>query len=234
MSEDTSSGPLARLGGMLAHYRTSPVYLAALLGAFAFVGAALLAIGHAATKEAIRQRLKEDLQASLAMVAPPALHDNDLIGESFDFKDATGQMRRIYPIAKDGVRNGAAFQVTGSGYSGTILILMAVDHESRVLGVRVLQHAETPGLGDKIEADKDDWVLGFNTRSLADPPAERWKVKKDGGYFDQFSGATITPRAVVKAVHEGLEFFEANKARLLAPTGISQDAKAGISLAEAK
>jgi electron transport complex protein RnfG len=88
-----------------------------------------------------------------------------------------------------------------------------------VLGVRVIAHKETPGLGDKIEPAKDKWIFAFDGKFLGDPPADRFAVKKDGGVFDQFAGATITPRAVVKAVKGGLQFFEANKAQLLDEAG---------------
>jgi len=92
--------------------------------------------------------------------------------------------------------------------------MMAVDAAGRILGVRVLAHKETPGLGDKIEVKKGDWILRFSGLSLGQPPEARWKVKKDGGEFDQFAGATITPRGVVAAVRRGLEFFRANQAQL--------------------
>jgi electron transport complex protein RnfG len=100
--------------------------------------------------------------------------------------------------------------------------MMGVDRDGHVLGVRVLKHTETPGLGDKIEPAKDDWIRAFEHKFLGDPPPEKWAVKKDGGVFDQFSGATITPRAVVKAVKGGLEFFEREKPVLL---GEGADAK---------
>jgi Na+-translocating ferredoxin:NAD+ oxidoreductase subunit G len=80
--------------------------------------------------------------------------------------------------------------------------------------VRVLKHAETPGLGDKIEVKKDNWIKSFDGKSLGDPAPEKWGVKKDSGIFDQFAGATITPRAVVKAVKGGLEFFAAHKSEI--------------------
>ena len=88
---------------------------------------------------------------------------------------------------------------------------MAVDPAGRILGVRVLKHTETPGLGDKIEAKKSDWVHAFAGKSLGEPAADKWAVKKDNGVFDQFAGATITPRAVVRAVKGGLQFFAARK-----------------------
>ncbi|MBF0256499.1 MAG: RnfABCDGE type electron transport complex subunit G, partial [Gammaproteobacteria bacterium] len=94
--------------------------------------------------------------------------------------------------------------------------------EGRVLGVRVLAHAETPGLGDKIEVARDDWILDFNGLSLGNPPIERWQVKKDGGQFDAFSGATITPRAVVAAIREGLSFFQRHQTALVNPVSITE------------
>jgi electron transport complex protein RnfG len=106
----------------------------------------------------------------------------------------------------------ALFKVAERGYAGDIQVLMAVDMDGRTLGVRILKHSETPGLGDKIEVKKDDWVLDFNGKSLAEPAPEKWGVRKDNGVFDQFAGATITPRAVVKAVKGGLEFFAAHRA----------------------
>ena len=98
---------------------------------------------------------------------------------------------------------------------GEILVLMAVDVDGKMLGARVLKHTETPGLGDKIEIAKDKWILSFNGKSLGEPPADKWGVKKDGGVFDQFAGATITPRAVVKAVKGGMLFFSEHKAEIL-------------------
>jgi electron transport complex protein RnfG len=95
-------------------------------------------------------------------------------------------------------------------------VLLGVDADGRVLGARVLSHAETPGLGDKIEVARDDWILSFDGKSLGEPPRERWAVRKDGGDFDQFSGATITPRAVVSAVKSGLELFATQRDALTA------------------
>ena len=92
---------------------------------------------------------------------------------------------------------------------------MAVDAEGRTLGVRVLKHAETPGLGDKIEIKKASWIKDFDGKSLGSPPIEQWGVKKDGGIFDQFAGATITPRAVVKAVKGGMEFYSQHRKEIV-------------------
>ncbi len=106
-----------------------------------------------------------------------------------------------------------------------MVMIMGVDRIGTLLGVRVISHAETPGLGDKIEASKSDWILKFNGRSLNDPPPTGWAVKKDGGIFDQFTGATITPRALVGAVKNGLEFFAAHRLALLDEVVAGETAK---------
>ena len=106
---------------------------------------------------------------------------------------------------------------TERGYNGTIDLVMAVDRSGRITGVRILRHSETPGLGDPIELRKSDWILGFNDLSLGDPDDAGWRVRKDGGQFDQFTGATITPRAVVTAIHQALRYFGLHRERLLQP-----------------
>ena len=95
-----------------------------------------------------------------------------------------------------------------------IKVITGVNVDGTVAGVRILAHNETPGLGDKVDLKKSDWVLGFNGKSLQNPKPEQWKVKKDRGVFDQFTGATITPRAVTQAVYNSLEYYQANKKAL--------------------
>ena len=97
------------------------------------------------------------------------------------------------------------------GYAGPIRILVGIAMDGTVTGVRVLEHRETPGLGDRIETTKSDWVLQFDGHSLKNPEANRWSIKGDGGDFDQLTGASITPRAVIKAIKETLTYFEANR-----------------------
>ena len=104
------------------------------------------------------------------------------------------------------------------GYSGAIQLLVAIKANGQLAGVRVLKHKETPGLGDKIELAKSLWVRGFDGKNLHDPAESGWAVKKDQGQFDQFAGATITPRAVVKAVHQALQYFDAHQRELLTPS----------------
>ncbi|MFT4634138.1 MAG: RnfABCDGE-type electron transport complex G subunit [Candidatus Pseudothioglobus sp.] len=114
-----------------------------------------------------------------------------------------------YVITEDSEALGYISSVTTrKGYNGTIKFWLAVDTTGNILGVRIYQHTETPGLGDKIELEVSDWVLDFNGHSLANTPPGAWQVKSEGGLFDQFSGATITPRAIILAVRQQLEILQ--------------------------
>lgn len=198
-------------------YRRRTGYQAMLLGGMAMFASATLVLGDLRTRDDIALRRAEDLKASLSQVIPAQLHDNDLLNDSIDLTSAAqgAEPRRFYRAVKENTVQAVAFQVSSEGYGGSIVMVMGVDRQGGILGVRVIGHAETPGLGDKIEIDKDDWILSFNGHSLASTNAEQWHVRKDGGVFDQFTGATITPRAVVRAVHEGLELFQENREALL-------------------
>ncbi|TCS41976.1 electron transport complex subunit RsxG [Reinekea marinisedimentorum] len=101
------------------------------------------------------------------------------------------------------------------GYTESIRLIVGINTNGEVIGARVTKHKETPGLGDQVEITKSNWILGFNGKSLANPEAGQWQVKKDGGDFDQMTGATITPRAIVKAVKQALEFYQLNQTILL-------------------
>lgn len=197
-------------------YRKRIGYQAALLGGFATMAALLLVTGHGLTKAAIEARRQEDLLSSLNQVIPAHLHDQDLLGNNLWFELGKAAPLRIYRAVRNGQVSALAYEMTGTGYAGDIRVLLGLDITGKLLGVRVLAHAETPGLGDKIEPQRDPWILGFTGLSLGNPPAERWRVKKDGGDFDQFSGATITPRAVVGAVREGLTLFQTYQGELIA------------------
>jgi len=105
--------------------------------------------------------------------------------------------------------------IAPEGYTESIRLIVGISPQGEIIGVRVTKHRETPGLGDQVELSKSDWILNFNGKSLSSPDASLWLVKKDGGEFDQLTGATITPRAVVKAVNHSLQFFELNRAVLL-------------------
>lgn len=197
--------------------RTLLSYQALFLAGLAFSAALLLGLGDLATSGSIQRRLDEDMQASLQQVLPAGLYDNQPLHDVMDIpsrNEETGfDSTEVYLAKKDGQVSGAAFRlIAPDGYSGNIVLILGVDRDGKILGVRIIAHAETPGLGDKIETSKSGWILAFNGRLL---DGTRWKVKKDGGDFDQFAGATITPRAVVKRVEAGLQFFRRHRDALL-------------------
>ncbi|SDF98172.1 electron transport complex subunit RsxG [Alloyangia pacifica] len=200
----------------LSALKTTPLAPGLLLALFSLGTALVLALSDDLTRDAIAARGAEDLYASLAQVLPPGSYDNDPTASLRQMLDGE-QPIPVYVGAEGPNVTALAFALTGYGYGGAIRVLIGVDAGGTVLGVRVLAHAETPGLGDKIETAKSDWIEGFAGTSMTSPTPAGWKVRKDGGQFDQFSGATITPRAVVATVHRGLELFEANQAALLAP-----------------
>jgi electron transport complex protein RnfG len=185
------------------------------LGAFCLGFGALLAATNRVTVTDIAARALEDRQASLGQVIPAALHDNNLATDTLTLADAQGQPLTVYRARTGGRVTGVAYEIRGSGYAGQIRLMLGVGADGRVLGVRVLAHKETPGLGDKIETKKGDWILRFTDLTLGSPPAEQWRVKKDGGVFDQFTGATITPRGVVTAVRDGLALFAARRSEMI-------------------
>ena len=199
----------------LALWREKLSYQPISLGIVAMLTSAALALGNHATREGILQAEERDLQASLLQVLPDGYADNDLLRDTLKIAGADGQPVTIYRARKAGAVTGAVFQVSGRGYAGEIVVLIGIDAGGRMLGARVVKHIETPGLGDKIEAAKSKWIRDFEGKSLGDPPAEKWAVRKDGGVFDQFAGATITPRAVVKAVKGGMEFFAAHRDEII-------------------
>lgn len=196
-------------------YRKRVGYQAVLLGGFATLAAAFLAIGDVSTHATILQRQADDVRASLSQVIPDRVHDNNLLQDPIALQHE-GQPVLVYRAMQKGQVTAVAYPISGKGYSGEISLMLGVSAKADILGVRVLSHTETPGLGDRIEEKKDDWIFGFNGLSYADSEDMRWGVKKDGGRFDQFSGATITPRAVVKAVKKGLQFFHDHQQQLLA------------------
>jgi electron transport complex protein RnfG len=197
----------------LATLRKNLHYQGLSLGAVALITSALLALAAAATGPAIQAAEARDLMASLAQVLPGGF-DNDLLADTVQVPGPEGEVT-VYRARHGADLEGVVFKVTGQGYAGPIVALLGLDPQGRILGVRVLKHTETPGLGDKIEPTKGDWIHGFAAKTLGTPPAERWGVKKDGGDFDQFSGATITPRALVKAIKGGLELFARERERML-------------------
>lgn len=198
--------------------RDKLAYQPILLGTIALLASGALAAVSNLTGPAIAAAEAKDLRDSLSEVLPAGLADNDFLKDTVEL-ERDGKTVTVYRARHGSELKAALFKVAERGYGGEIQILMAVDADGRMLGVRILKHSETPGLGDKIEVKKDDWVLDFNGKSLGDPAPEKWGVKKDNGVFDQFAGATITPRAVVKAVKGGLEFYAARKQDITAGSG---------------
>ena len=191
-------------------YRQRIGYHGMLVGGTALLASALLVIGNVSTKDVIALRHAEDVQQMLSEVIPATFHDNDLLNDKFVLEG-----KDIYQARLNSEVSAVAFQVAEPGYSGIITVIMAVDKNATLLGIRVVSHTETPGLGDKMEASRSDWVYSFEGKQLNDANNKQWAVKKDGGEFDQFTGATITPRAVIKAVKAGMSFFAKHKQRLL-------------------
>ncbi|HNP62553.1 MAG TPA: electron transport complex subunit RsxG [Woeseiaceae bacterium] len=196
-------------------FRETVTYQAILLGASTLVATTLLSFGNLVTKDEIALRIEEDLKASISQVVPDTLYDNDLLASTITEENSEGESVLVYQATRNNAVTAVIFEVSENGYSGEIRSIIAIGPDGRILGVRILSHSETPGLGDKIEVQKDDWVLGFDGLSINNPSRSGWAVRKDGGEFDQFTGATITPRAVVKSIRSGLEFFEEKKQELL-------------------
>ncbi len=190
-----------------------------LLGLIALLGTGLLSGVDALTHERILQQEKRRVLLELNAIVPAASYNNDLLQDRIEITDAAFFQHPdpvvVYRARMDGRPVAVLMIVTApDGYNGDIRLLTGIDGNGRVLGVRVVAHRETPGLGDPIEIERSDWILGFTAKSLQNPQAGGWAVKRDGGEFDQFTGATITPRAVVRAVHNALLYFDANQQAL--------------------
>jgi Na+-translocating ferredoxin:NAD+ oxidoreductase subunit G len=192
-----------------------------ILFVFALVATALLAFTFARTESTIERSQQAEKLALLGQVLPPALYDNDLLASQQSVAPhellGTRQPSTMW-VARRGETITAVVMeaIAPDGYSGNIHLLIGIGVDGTVTGVRVTAHRETPGLGDYIVRSKSAWIEQFAGTSLTRPEARRWRVAKDGGQFDARAGATITPRAVVKAVHRALHYFARNRAALLA------------------
>ena len=191
------------------------------LGLFALATTAVLALTAEFTKPRIEKAEREAQQKALFDILPRTTHDNDLLTDVIKVpQDAWADL---------GLKSGGDIHVARrtdnavalivpavapDGYSGEIRLLVGINADGSIAGVRVLDHHETPGLGDKIELQKSPWVLSFNGKSLTNPNPAEWKVKKDNGEFDQFAGATITPRAVVHQVRRVLQVVNKHRDEL--------------------
>ena len=187
-----------------------------------FAAVTSIAIGwtYLTTKGQIDFEVRRSEARQLLEVFPANTHDNEIVDDTFELDAETPllgirETRRGYRVRINGDVIGVILPTTArDGYSGDIRALVGVRQDGTVAGVRVVAHRETPGLGDKVDIRKSDWGTDFNSRSLADPALPGWNVKKDGGVFDQFTGATVTPRAVILATRRALEYADLHKAKL--------------------
>jgi Na+-translocating ferredoxin:NAD+ oxidoreductase subunit G len=193
---------------------------ALVLGLFAIATVGLVAVLQQATAGRIANAEREAQVRALSEILPQGSYDNHLLDNSIQLHDpllGSRSPQTAYIALKDGKPSAVILRATApDGYSGAIHLLIGIQADGRLAGVRVLGHRETPGLGDKIELAKSAWIRSFDGKSLSNPAEDGWAVKKDRGEFDQFAGATITPRAVVKAVHKALQYFDANQEQLFA------------------
>ena len=193
------------------------VSAAAILGLFSVLGMGLVTWVHDSTAARIEENQRQTLLHSLQNLIPADHYDNDLLADAVQISLSERGLKpvTVYRARKSGKPFAAVFStVAPDGYSGEIRLLVAVKADGSLAGVRVLEHKETPGLGDLIDESKSRWILGFDGLSLGNPPEKQRKVKRDGGSFDQFTGATVTPRAVVEAVKNILSFFKANQEKV--------------------
>ena len=194
---------------------------ALILTGFAVVGTGLVAVTHSGTRDIIAAANRAALEASLNRLVPAERYDNRVIDDRIEVVApewlGTDQPVTVYRARRNGQPVALfATPTAPDGYSGPIQLLVGVYADGTLAGVRVLAHKETPGLGDAIDEKRSSWILAFTGHSLTDPAPTKWKVKKDGGVFDQFTGATITPRAVVRATHRFLEYVRTHREQLFA------------------
>lgn len=186
----------------------------AMLALFAAVTTIAIGWTYLGTKEQIDIEIRRAEAKQLLEIFPAHTHDNELLDDHFDLTPDAPLLglrtpRQGYRVRQGSEVVGVILPVTArDGYSGDIRALVGIRRDGSVAGVRVIEHKETPGLGDKVDRRKSDWILSFDNRSLRDPALDRWAVVKDGGAFDQFTGATVTPRAVVVATRRALEYAQ--------------------------
>ncbi|WP_052702321.1 electron transport complex subunit RsxG [Marinomonas sp. S3726] len=190
------------------------------LGIFAIVTAGLIAVTQQVTQERIESNVLQAQQAAFSEILPDQYYDNDLYKSQVtldpDLLLGTKEASFAYIGRVNGEFSGIIFEsIAPGGYNGSMSLLVAINRDGVVTGSRVIRHQETPGLGDKIDMKKSDWMRSFENKSFENLDIKQWKVKRDNGHFDQFTGATITPRAIVKSVKNTLEYFHQHKDELI-------------------
>lgn len=187
----------------------------AFLWLFAVVGTTLVALTEFTTSQAIVENEREQLLRKLYALLPKQRLDNDIAGDTLTLPASpllgTTEPSLAYRARRQGAPVAVIFNsIAPNGYNGRIHLLVGVYVDGSLAGVRTVKHAETPGLGDAIDIRKSPWIKSFAGKSLQNPDADGWAVRRDGGRFDQFTGATITPRAVVGAVRKTLLYYRDN------------------------
>jgi len=163
----------------------------------------------------IQANQQQSLLDALSQVLPKHEYDNDLLSDTLSIQSpllGTTEPQILYRASKKGQIIATVFTVVApNGYNGAIKLLIGVRKNGQITGVRAIAHQETPGLGDRMETQKSAWIYTFNNESLNTLDERDWAVKKDGGHFDEWTGATITPRAIVEAIHHALEYVQENE-----------------------
>lgn len=210
-----------------------------ILGGFALVSTSIIAIVFLLTEQRIEQAKERQLLSTLNQVVDKSLHDNELHLDCIKVPNDLllgDKPQRVFRSRLNGENTALIIETTApDGYSGAIDLVVAIDTKQTVLGARVINHKETPGLGDKIELRISDWILSFAQVDYTEALADTWQVKKDGGQFDQFTGATITPRSVVTAVKKAAIYGQTNMQQLFdTPANCLNPASAVINDSEDK
>ncbi len=188
---------------------------------FSLLASTALSISYFVTKTPIEESDAKAKRTFLNQVIPSNLYDNNLVKDTISVEPSPliGNKKNIdvYRAKKNNQVIAVIIEtIAPDGYSGEIKTLVGIDREDKILGVRVIIHKETPGLGDYIEIEKSQWIKNFDLKSLGKMTEKEWAVKKDGGSFDYVSGATITSRAVIKSTYKSLLYVKENKKRLFA------------------
>lgn len=191
------------------------------LGIFAIVATTMVAYTEQNTRQQIKENERQALLDAINILIPQEQYDNAILQDTILLPATeslgTEEPTQVFRARKQDQPVAVILTVVApNGYSGRIKMLVGIYNDGTLAGVRVINHKETPGLGDKIDASRSDWIKQFEGLSLENPSSAKWKVKKDGGAFDQFTGATITPRAVVRAVKGSLEYFKNHREALFA------------------
>ncbi|EGQ8154675.1 MULTISPECIES: electron transport complex subunit RsxG [Vibrio] len=189
------------------------------LAIFACATTGLVALTQYLTKDQIKVQEQKQLLSVLNQVIPENMHDNALTQAcTMVTSPDLGTLRAmpVYLATKNGEPTAIAIEsIAPDGYNGEIKVITGIDNQGNILGTRVLNHQETPGLGDKIDLRVTDWILSFTGKQVTESNWNSWKVRKDGGDFDQFTGATITPRAVVKVVRNTVNYVNQSREDIL-------------------